>query len=159
MFSRETVEGYRPPTLAGHRDSVVRVFLVEGTALDVDMTPTPRATLTQPPGALLSVSRDGALFHWVFDPGTWLQPCYWSTRSAYLCRNQRFQSHILGGAPISYTNKTGAMFRYNGNAVQLNEELLISAVFQSVDHAFCARFRRLCSSSKAADLRFRDVIF
>lgn len=68
VFSREPVEGYRPPTLAGHRDTVVGVYFAEG-GCDLTVAPAAAATLATPPGALYTVSRDGALFRWEFDPG------------------------------------------------------------------------------------------
>ncbi|KAK3273321.1 U3 snoRNP protein [Cymbomonas tetramitiformis] len=64
VFSRETVEGFRPPTLSGHRDTVQRVFFAEG-GLDHSV---PTSTTPTPPLNLYSVSRDGALFHWRLDP-------------------------------------------------------------------------------------------
>jgi periodic tryptophan protein 2 len=70
IFSRETVEGYNPPTLAGHRDTVVGVFFGEGGVMNAEGAPlAPPATLTEPPHVLFTVSRDGALFHWTLEQG------------------------------------------------------------------------------------------
>eukprot|EP00976_Prorocentrum_cordatum_P079945 1183782-Prorocentrum_minimum.AAC.1 len=66
VFSREPVEGFRPPTLAGHRDTIVGVFFVEG---GVDPEAAPPATHTEPPHGMISVSRDGAAFQWTLEAG------------------------------------------------------------------------------------------
>jgi periodic tryptophan protein 2 len=60
VWSREPVEGYRPPTLAGHRDNVVAVFFAEGGPHKDD----PPSTDSRAPSTLYTMSRDGALFHW-----------------------------------------------------------------------------------------------
>ena len=61
IFSLNPVEGYKPPTLAGHKDALAGVFFggkrASQTALAIGT-----------PGAdLLTVSRDGALFTWSFN--------------------------------------------------------------------------------------------
>lgn len=58
MFSLDPIEGYRPPTLAGHRDTLVGVFFAR---------PDPAAAA--PRADLLTVSRDGALFCWAYERG------------------------------------------------------------------------------------------
>jgi periodic tryptophan protein 2 len=60
VWSREPVEGYRPPTLAGHRESVVAVFFAEGGPHADD----PQCTASRAPSTVYTLSRDGALFHW-----------------------------------------------------------------------------------------------
>jgi len=60
VFSLNPVEGYRPPTLAGHRDALVGVFFAHAAA-----AAAAAATGATPP-ALLTVSRDGALFCWAY---------------------------------------------------------------------------------------------
>ena len=58
VFSLDPIEGYRPPTLAGHRDALVGVFFA---------SPNPAAAA--PHADLLTVSRDGALFCWAYERG------------------------------------------------------------------------------------------
>jgi len=60
VFSLDPVEGYRPPTLAGHRDALVGVFFAHAAAAAA------AATTGATPPALLTVSRDGALFCWAY---------------------------------------------------------------------------------------------
>ena len=56
VFSLDPIEGYRPPTLAGHRDALVGVFFAH---------PDPAAA--NPRIDLLTASRDGALFCWTYE--------------------------------------------------------------------------------------------
>ena len=58
VFSLDPIEGYRPATLAGHRDVLVGVFFAR---------PDPAAAA--PRVDLLTVSRDGALFCWAYERG------------------------------------------------------------------------------------------
>ncbi|KAK9845761.1 hypothetical protein WJX81_001752 [Elliptochloris bilobata] len=58
VFSLDPIEGYRPPTLAGHRAALVGVFFAH---------PDPAAA---PPRVdLLTASRDGALLCWTYERG------------------------------------------------------------------------------------------
>lgn len=60
MFSLDPIEGYRPPTLAGHRDALVGVFFAHPRAA------TAAAAAGTAPAHLFTASRDGALFCWAF---------------------------------------------------------------------------------------------
>ena len=60
VFSLHALEGYRVPTLAGHKDTPVGVyFMHRPAASDISLDGRSAADI-------LSVSRDGALFTWEF---------------------------------------------------------------------------------------------
>lgn len=62
MFSLQPIKDYRPPMLSGHKDTPVGVFFVGARAASaavLDGAADPD---------LLTVSRDGALFTWRFEP-------------------------------------------------------------------------------------------
>ena len=60
IFSLHALEGYRPPTLSGHKDTPVGVFFASRPAASgVSLGGSSAADL-------LTVSRDGALFTWEF---------------------------------------------------------------------------------------------
>ena len=60
VYSLHALEGYRVPTLSGHKDTPVGIFFVSGPAAsDISLGDSS-------PADLLTVSRDGALFTWEF---------------------------------------------------------------------------------------------
>jgi len=62
LFSADPLPGFRPPTLAGHRDRVVAAFWAAAEAGEAAAEAGwPRAP---PPRRALTLSRDGALFVW-----------------------------------------------------------------------------------------------
>ncbi|KAK9830156.1 hypothetical protein WJX72_010038 [[Myrmecia] bisecta] len=64
VFSLNPIEGYQPPTLAGHKDMPMAVFFAgKKVAADAELD-------GQEPPALLTVSKDGALFMWHFNRTT-----------------------------------------------------------------------------------------
>ncbi|KAK9810682.1 hypothetical protein WJX73_010596 [Symbiochloris irregularis] len=62
VYSLQSIDGYKPPTLAGHRDVPVAVAFA-GQAMHRAAT-----AIGQAPPALITVSRDGALFYWEMLP-------------------------------------------------------------------------------------------
>lgn len=58
VFSIDPLEGYRPPTLTGHRDTPVKVFFASSKLQESAQI------LGRDAPALYTVSRDGALFMW-----------------------------------------------------------------------------------------------
>ena len=60
VYSLQALEGYRVPTLAGHKDTPVGVFFMHRSAAsDISLDGKSAADI-------LTVSRDGALFTWEF---------------------------------------------------------------------------------------------
>ena len=53
VFSLDTIEGYKPAVLAGHKEPVMGVFFTDSTPGDDNIR-------------LLTVSKDGAAFKWRF---------------------------------------------------------------------------------------------
>ena len=60
VFSIDPIEGYRPPTLTGHRDVPVQVLFASSKLQESAQI------LGRDPPALYTVSRDGALFTWQY---------------------------------------------------------------------------------------------
>ena len=60
VFSLDPIEGYRPPTLAGHKESLVGVHFTQDKVVEA------AGLLGKEAVALYTLSRDGALFAWSY---------------------------------------------------------------------------------------------
>ncbi|KAG2492638.1 hypothetical protein HYH03_009054 [Edaphochlamys debaryana] len=61
VFSLDPIPGYEPPTLAGHKEAIVRVFFASPEALAKGTS-----TAGEPAPAMYSLSADGALHGWTY---------------------------------------------------------------------------------------------